>query len=164
MGGVPVAVASQDFQPDQPATAQNVSVAKLPKGALQPDSVGDPMRLAGMAAKGFIPAGTPLRMSMFAETPKAGPAARLSPGMVALALQADGAAGLRQESRVEVWLLGRGKDGPVAQMAAASARVLQPPGEGKSLVLEVSPQEREALLRGLAAGLKAYVVALPPGR
>lgn len=88
-GMVDVAVAQSDILPDEIVSSKNISLGKTPQGAMNIDSVKSPAELKGMTARGYIPSGTVLRLSMFRPEGKAGAAAKLAPGQVALAVATD---------------------------------------------------------------------------
>jgi Flp pilus assembly protein CpaB len=73
-----VVVASRDIIADESVSETNVTSGKEPAGSLKSDSIQNISEIKGMVAKGFIPAGTPLRKSMFMSAAGAGTAARLS--------------------------------------------------------------------------------------
>lgn len=73
-----VVVASRDIAADETIGDSNITTGKEPAGSLKLDSVRNIGEIRGMIAKGFIPAGTPLRKSMFISASGAGVAARLS--------------------------------------------------------------------------------------
>jgi hypothetical protein len=83
-----VAIASINIAADDAATVKNIGDAKIPQAAVQPDTALSLQDLQGMAAKGFIPAGTVLRKSMFQNISMAGAEAKLSlePDLIAVAL------------------------------------------------------------------------------
>lgn len=82
------AVAAANISEDEVASSRNVGTAKIPQAAVQSDTAASPADLQGMAARGFIPAGTVLRRSMFQKISASGAEAKLSlePGLVAVAL------------------------------------------------------------------------------
>lgn len=89
MSMIPIAKAGADILPEQQTTPQNVIPGRELKGSLHADTVKDPIELKDMVAKGFIPAGTTLRKSMFQPVSATGVAARLEPGQVAVAVPAN---------------------------------------------------------------------------
>lgn len=82
-GEVSVVVAKSNIKLDQEA-AGNLISSKIPRGALQMDTVRQPTELEGYSARGFIPAGTVLRKSMFQLG--GGVSAKLKPDQVAIAV------------------------------------------------------------------------------
>ncbi len=84
-GMVTVAAARQDLSPDEAASEQSIGTMKIPRGALQSDTIRVPESLKGYAARGYIPSGTVLRKSMF--RPSTSVAAKLKPGQVAIAIE-----------------------------------------------------------------------------
>lgn len=148
-GMVPVAVAKGDIYSDTAVSPDNVGQSKVPRGAIQVDTVRDPIQLQGMSAKGYIPSGTVLRKSMFQSINSAGAVARLSlkPGYVALALQPDLDATCGGEVKpgclVNVKCVR--KDGSV-QKIADSVDVLSAPEKSKGVVIALTETDADRLL------------------
>lgn len=88
-GVVDVVVAKRDIKADEPMLPEALGYGKTPKGAVVSDTVRNPAELQGMVAKGFIPAGTVVRKSMFQAVSTAGARAKLELGYVALAFNKD---------------------------------------------------------------------------
>lgn len=88
-GVVDVVVAKRDIKADETMQPEALGYGKTPKGAILNDTVKNPAELQGMIAKGYIPAGTVLRKSMFQQVTSAGARAKLQPGYVALAFDKD---------------------------------------------------------------------------
>lgn len=88
-GVVDVVVAKRDIKADETMQPEALGYGKTPKGAILNDTVKNPAELQGMIAKGYIPAGTVLRKSMFQTVTTAGARAKLKPGYVALAFNKD---------------------------------------------------------------------------
>lgn len=85
-GTVGVIVAKQDITADKQLLPEQIGASQTPRGAVQVDTINNAALLEGKVAKGFIPAGTVLRSSMFQSVSTAGVRAKLKAGYVALAL------------------------------------------------------------------------------
>lgn len=88
-GVVDVVVAKRDIKADETMQPEALGYGKTPKGAILSDTIRNPAELQGMIAKGYVPAGTVLRKSMFQQVTAAGARAKLKPGYVALAFNKD---------------------------------------------------------------------------
>lgn len=75
---VKVAAASREISAGQMVKTGSLVMVDVPKGNLYPDAVRSTNEVAGMVAKGYIPAGTVLRKSMFLPPRAAGAAGQLS--------------------------------------------------------------------------------------
>jgi Flp pilus assembly protein CpaB len=120
---VPVAAAAHDIQPDRVVTAQDLVVSNISKGSVYQDCVA-PQQIAGTAARGFIPAGTVLRASMFQAGPStiAGKLSTLEGEYAALAvansLETTVAGAVNPGDRVDIYavLPGQGRNTPLSRV------------------------------------------------
>ncbi len=168
---VPVIVASQDINADEAPTGRMVAMSKEPAGSLKSDSITDAKQLKGMVAKGFIPAGTPLRMSMFQPSSGAGLAARLGTldgDKVAIALppSADTTVGnsLRRGDKVSV--KAAAKDASNEELTNR-AEVLDVPNEESgvnAVVLAVSAADALKIKTAQSSDKFVWCELLPPNR
>jgi len=78
VGAVQVMAAAKDISPGQVVGATQLVPVDVPQGNLYPDAVRGAADVAGMVAKGYVPAGTVLRKSMFAPPQAAGAAGQLA--------------------------------------------------------------------------------------
>lgn len=78
VGTVRVMAAARDVNAGQVVEAGSLVAVDVPKGVLYPDAVRNASEVAGMVAKGYVPAGTILRKSLFVPPQAAGAAGRLS--------------------------------------------------------------------------------------
>lgn len=158
----------QEIKADDMASPQNIGTGQTPRGALQNDTVINPSDLAGMAAKGYIPAGTVLRKSMFQPMSEAGVPAKLAtmPGKVAIALPAD----------INVTVGGIVKSGDRVAIKASQkgqtvtlvteATVLTIPQSGSkdnAITIAVTPQESQIIWNAKSAGQTIWHELLPGG-
>jgi Flp pilus assembly protein CpaB len=167
-GMVTVAVAMQEIQADDMASPKNVGPGKTPRGALQSDTVINPSDLAGMAAKGYIPAGTVLRKSMFQPMSEAGVPAKLAtmPGKVAIALPADinvtvGGV-IKPGDRVTIKASEKGR----TEILVSEATVLTVPQKGSkddAITIAVTPRESQTIWDAKSLGKTIWHELLPGG-
>lgn len=78
VGTVRVIAVARDIDAGQVVEAGSLVAVDVPKGILYPDAVRSANEVAGMVAKGYVPAGTILRKSLFVPPQAAGAAGRLS--------------------------------------------------------------------------------------
>jgi len=161
---VNVAVAGTDIHPDETATPQNVVLGKTPRGALQSDTILKPSELANMCAKGYIPAGTILRKSMFQPVAKAGIPAKLAAmkGRVALAIPSDiettVGETIRPGDAVDIMASVKGQTVKVGTDVTVLA---VPREESKAVVLAVTPKEADNILSAQSDGKSIALLLLP---
>lgn len=167
----PVVVASQNIKADEAPTSRTVTMGKEPAGALKVDSVTDFSQLKGMVAKGFIPEGTPLRLSMFQPVKGAGLAARLG-GIgsdkvaVAIPSSVETTLGNALKRGDKVIVKAAGRDG-VVQEFSQNAEVLDVPNKENgvnAVVLAVPVAEADKISSGQVSGLKIWCELLPPSK
>jgi len=165
---VTVTVASRDILADELVSDRNASYGKEPVGSLKPDSIKNINEVKGMVAKGFIPAGTPLRKSMFISVAGAGYAARLGAldgNLVALALpeSVDTSVGKAIKRGDKVTVKGSSKNGS-NQLMAQKAEVLDIPNKNtgvNAVVLALSPEEADKIALAKSQGYTIYCELLP---
>lgn len=167
---VPVVVASQDINPDEMPTSKLVTMGKEPAGALKGDTITRFEDLQEMVARGYIPAGTPLRKSMFQPAAGAGISAKLATmnnGCVAVAVGAtiDSTVGNAVKRGDKVSIKATMKGG-TAVLLAPNAEILDIPArEGSSaVILAVTPQEAEKIEISRANGMLVWFELLPAAR
>ncbi len=167
---VTVAVASRDITADEQVNESNVLPGKQPAGSLMPDSVGSVEEIKGMMAKGFIPAGTPLRQSMFVPIAGAGYAAKLGAmedDKVALAItdsvETSVGKALKKGDRVTVKSTNRAGD---KETLAPEAIVLDVPDRNNNnsinaVILAVTQEEADKIATSKPQGLTVWCELLP---
>ena len=158
-----VAVAQGDILADEAASPGKLGTTKIPKGAVQLDTIRNPMDLKGYSARGFVPAGTVLRKSMFQPIEKAGTVAKLSlmPGKKAIALDptlnTTCGGSLKAGCYIDIWALG--KDGSVDLMGE-DIEVLSVPEQSSGVVIAVDDETAERIFR--AHNSSSFVATLLP--
>jgi len=164
-GLVPVAVAARDIGEDTPASSQNVIPGKTPRGAVFNDTVFNPQDLDGMSAKGFIPAGQPIRKSMFQPIKDAGVAARLAHlggNRVAIGLEASVPVTVGGELKVDYRVDVKSSSKGLTKKLADNAVVLAVPGKNeRGVVLAVTPEEASSIETARDANEKISLEILP---
>ncbi len=163
-----VVIASRDIIADETASDGNITVGKEPAGSLKADSVQNINEIKGMVAKGFVPAGTPLRKSMFMQSSGAGAAARLSAmegNKVAIALPdtIDTSVGKALKKGDKVAVKGATKAGAKTVLCAA-ADVLEVVNKEKDIIaviLALTPTEAEQIATARATNQIVWCELLP---
>lgn len=166
IGAVRVVVVKQDVQAGEVLSAQNLTLVEWPRGAVTPDTLRSPQAAVGMAARGFIPAGTALRTPMLVPLQQAGVAgdlAALGKEYVAVAvpntLATTVGGTLESGNRVDIYAKPDEK-APAPEKIASDVLVLRagavktPQGEQQTpgIVLALSPNDLEHLLPHLTGG------------
>lgn len=168
---VPVAVAARDIRADETPTEKSVVMGNEPAGSLKPDSITNIAELKSTVAKGFIPAGTPLRKSMFQPVNGAGVAARLGAMgsnlvAVAVAPSADTTVGntIKRGDKVIV----KAAKAAAVEMISQSAEVLDLPVSSNdsknginAVVLAVPVTEADKIVAAKVNGFTVYCELLP---
>jgi len=166
VGTVRVVAVKQDVQAGEVVSAQNLTYVEWPRGAVTPDTLRSPQGVAGMVARGFIPAGTVLRTPMLVSPQQAGVAgnlATLGKDYVAVAVPntlATTIGGVLESSnRVDIYAKPDEK-APAPEKIASDVLVLRagtvktPEGEQQApgIVLALSSDDLERLLPYLTGG------------
>jgi Flp pilus assembly protein CpaB len=160
IGAETVLVNNIDLDRGAVVQPQALAQAQCPRGNLYPDAVVNVGQIAGKAAKGFIPAGTILRLSMFTDPQLTAPASRLTvlgkdyeAVAVASGMNTNVAGTLNVDDRVDVYVYP--KDAPGPEKIISGALVLQagtskgPNGalqQSQGIVLALDVQDLDALL------------------
>ena len=157
-----------EIQTDDLASPKTVGLGRTPRGALQSDTILNPADLAGMAAKGYIPAGTVLRKSMFQPMSNSGVPAKLKTmsGKVAIALAADinttvGGV-LKPNNQVTIKASDKGQ----TEALVNAATILSVPNQGtsdKAVIFAVTPSEAQAIWDAKSAGKTIWYQLLGDG-
>lgn len=165
---VTVGVAMTDIHTDDMASPKNTGPGQTPRGALQGDTILTPSDLDGMAAKGYIPAGTVLRKSMFQPMSKTGITAKLAtmPGKIAIALPANlntlvGGV-IKPSDKVNIKASEEGKTSELIKEAI----ILTTPNKGSNdnaITIAVTPQEAQELWNAQSLGKTIWHELLPGG-
>ncbi|MFX4261191.1 SAF domain-containing protein [Pelotomaculum propionicicum] len=163
-----VAVASKDIMADEIASDKNITIGKEPAGSLKEDSIRNMSDLKGMVAKGYIPAGTPLRKSMFMANAGAGVAARLGTldgNLVAVAVpeSTDTSVGgsLKRGDKVTVKSASRAG---AKETLSPKAEVLDVPNKETgvtAVLLALTPAEAERIAQARATTQTVWCELLP---
>ncbi|MGE5372397.1 MAG: SAF domain-containing protein [Solirubrobacterales bacterium] len=135
-----VAVAKTDLAPAQAAQPKSIGMKRLPANALDSQTIVRPDLIKDRITRGFIPAGTVLRKSMFLPAGQAGAAAQLSPGTVAIALDADIHTTCADEIRNGSFVTVFSARGGSVNVITEKTRVLSISKERKAVVLELTPE------------------------
>lgn len=165
---VPIVVAAEDIQPNQLITSKAITISKTPRGALLNDSIQNVEELRNSSAKGFIPAGTPLRKSMFLPLAQSSHSARLAAlgeGYIALAVEKQMGTEIGGTVRAGdyVTIKAASKDATVETLIER-AFVLDIPQKDKnidSIVLAIPPVEADRIAQAEAGGKTIYFELLP---
>lgn len=164
---VPVVVATQDINTDEIPTNKFVTMGKEPAGSLRQDTVTRYEQLQGLVAKGYIPAGTPLRTSMFQPASGSGIAAKLATlgsGIVAVAVapSIDSTVGNAVKRGDRVTIKATFKGGAVS-LLAPNAEILDVPGKNgiNAVLVAVAPGEAERINTSRANGMLVWFELLP---
>lgn len=130
VGTVNAAAAVKDIDAGQIVEAGSLAAVDVPQGIMYPDAVRNAGEVAGMVAKGYIPAGTILRKSMFMPPQAAGATGQLSvmgEGFLGVAvpnsLYTTVAGVLQSGNRVDIYT--RAKDNASPEKLAQDIQVLQ---------------------------------------
>ena len=175
---VKVVATTREVDSGQIVDAGFLTMVDVPRGNLYPDAVYNAGEIAGMVARGYIPAGTVLRRSMFMPLAAAGTAGQLSvmsenTGEKYLAvavpnsLHTTVAGVLQSGNRVDIYTQARGEN-PSPELLASNVQVIQAgftrDGQQRTegVVIAVRQQELSRILPYLFGGRGELVFVLRP--
>ena len=167
-GAVQAVAVKRDVQAGEVLTQNDLVTVEQARGTLYRDAVLSARDAAGMAARGFVPAGTVLRRSMLVPPQMAGVAgslASLGPGYVAVAvpntLGTTVAGTLESGNRVDIYSRSGDKEPPVKAasdvlvLRAGVVRTAQGEQPVQGVVLAVPAGDLDKLLPYITGGKEA---------
>lgn len=179
VGTVRVAAVLSDIEGGAVMQAQSVTMVDCAKGNLYPDAVRDPKQVVGMVARGFIPRGTLLRMSMFMPPQMAGISgqlAALGKDYRAVAIQntmsTTVAGAVQAGDRVDIYASPKDSDthikilSDVLVLQAGSVKTSEGQQQTQGLILAVHEKDLESIIDYLPGGKKEspLTVVLKPAQ
>lgn len=167
-GAVQAVAVKRDVQAGEVLTQNDLTLVEQARGTLYGDAVLSPRDAAGMAVRGFLPAGTVLRRSMLVPPQQAGVAgavASLGPGYVAVAvpntLGTTVAGTLEAGNRVDIYSRASDKEPPVKVasdvlvLRAGTVRTREGEQPTQGVVLAVPEADLPKLLPYVTGGKEA---------